>query len=111
VNAATESTVAEGWSAGDEIASSRTDTELATETTTSLALKVARPPGLVPGSVKPADAPRSDALRLADELLAAAERSSNPAALIAAARALVAEASDRTSGGRLVKPDGGAQAG
>jgi hypothetical protein len=45
--------------------------------------------------VKPADAARSDALRLADELLAAAERSSNPAALIAAARALVAEAGAR----------------
>jgi hypothetical protein len=38
---------------------------------------------------------RAAALRLADELLAAAERSVNPAPLIAAARALVAEASIR----------------
>jgi hypothetical protein len=47
--------------------------------------------------VKPADAPRIDALRLADELLAAAERSSNPAPLIAAARELFAEAVSRAN--------------
>ena len=55
--------------------------------------------------------PKSDLLALADELLAAAEKSSNPAPLIAAARALVAEASGKPSGAIERDPEAQADAG
>jgi len=53
---------------------------------------------------------RRGPFELADELLAAAENSANPAALIAAARALLAEAASRTAE-RADESEAGAKAG
>ena len=71
-----------------------------------------RPPLSLPLSPSGAASPeRRDPLALADELLLAASRSSNPAPLIAAARALVAEAAERRADARQDDRDGAARTG